>query len=75
MSHKRDLFIEPPDNRAIVDFADLCLVKLTIDASTNPPTLHVYATGKDDRATILIDEVVALPEPEVDEDEEIDEDA
>jgi hypothetical protein len=66
--------LEPPDTRAVLDFLGFCTVKLTIDDSVDPPTLHVCVTGEDDRATILIDKVVELP-PSDEEDEENQDDA
>lgn len=64
-NYRNYLYLESPDKTAEIEFAGTsdnlhraCTIKITVENGK----LHVYATGCDDRTTILIDEVADIPE-------------
>lgn len=64
MSREMVLMVEAPDTTAKVDFlTDGCSVTLKIETKRDgTKTLWVKAVGCDDRCSILLDEVVEVPE-------------
>jgi hypothetical protein len=68
MRDPRYLCIEAPDTSVTIDFltgAFKCTAKLEVSTNRHgEPEIYVKVTGCDDRATILIDQVAVIPEPD-----------
>lgn len=65
MASERYMMIEL-DKVVTVDFLDYCKVRLEI-TDGDPDKLNIVITGLDDRATILMDQVIDLPVAAVEE--------
>lgn len=61
MNEKGRYLLIESDQQVTIDFLRFCVVKMTIEPG-DPNRLRVEIKGLDDRATILMDEVVDCPE-------------